>query len=98
MKEINWSNIKYAVIWIGIGMLFFKALHIWEAVLDEPLVSVNIQYPHEWAIAGHKWQADHITTTLPNYMGTRGFTIEGWDAGNQKLWQVESQTSYKQIR
>lgn len=99
----RWRQFAWDLVWIGvIGFLMINAYCIWKDALAEPTILRNDEvvssYRHEWYISGQKWQADHITTSLPNYMGTTGFSVDGWDSGNMQIWTVSEVTKFKQLR
>jgi hypothetical protein len=71
----------------------------WEwALAAAPVAKYDSKYEHAWRIKGRVRWADHISTSMPGYLGTPGFSTTGWNELDVPIWTVDGCTELEQIR
>lgn len=55
-------------------------------------------YDHAWRIKGVVRKAHHISTSAPDYMGSSGFSVAGYDANGVLLWSVSGCHELEAVR
>ena len=76
---------------------------VWRDALREPAIVHGEaggfgRYEHAWKVNGVVREAHHATSSLPDYMGTRGYSVTGHDRDGNAIWMVSGVTSHEQIR